>query len=254
MRFWVIGLAMLTACGDEVTVKHAGDGGADPVATTTTTTTTATTTTAPPSNKPCGPGQPPCPPTEYCDMPGSACSVQGNCAARPRDCNEDCPGICGCDGQNYCNACLAHAAGVDDSGASCSAGDYSYAAAAWPGGLDHIIIMRADNTNDTCVRVYIDAPITGSYPITTPSSWGVSQVDASASASGCLDSQSAMMGAPATTNSASGSIDWQLAAGMYYPCTLDIDVALTLQAPPPGGLDTTEMLEAVAIVVDGGCF
>src|SRR5262249_13181293 len=30
-------------------------------------------------------------------------------------CTADCPGVCGCDGKFYCNACVAHVAGTDDS-------------------------------------------------------------------------------------------------------------------------------------------
>jgi hypothetical protein len=38
----------------------------------------------------------------------------GVCTKRPDVCGADCPGVCGCDGKAYCNACTAHAAGVDD--------------------------------------------------------------------------------------------------------------------------------------------
>lgn len=38
----------------------------------------------------------------------------GICRLRPQGCPADCPGVCGCDGKFYCNACLAHQAGVDD--------------------------------------------------------------------------------------------------------------------------------------------
>jgi hypothetical protein len=37
----------------------------------------------------------------------------GACARRPPFCAENCEPLCGCDGQTYCNACLAHQAGVD---------------------------------------------------------------------------------------------------------------------------------------------
>jgi hypothetical protein len=38
----------------------------------------------------------------------------GYCRAKPQGCTADCPGVCGCDGKFYCNACAAHAAGTDD--------------------------------------------------------------------------------------------------------------------------------------------
>jgi len=56
----------------------------------------------------------------YCDYEGSnPCQVpaldgSGICRLRPESCPKDCPGVCGCDGKFYCNACEAHRAGVDD--------------------------------------------------------------------------------------------------------------------------------------------
>jgi hypothetical protein len=55
-----------------------------------------------------------------CDK-GAFCNVDGHCGytdgtgtceALPEACAEDCPGVCGCDGEFYCNACTAHAQGV----------------------------------------------------------------------------------------------------------------------------------------------
>lgn len=50
---------------------------------------------------------------EYCDYPGNTCGGEGECRPRPNDCTGDCVGVCGCDGNDYCNACTAAAAGVD---------------------------------------------------------------------------------------------------------------------------------------------
>jgi hypothetical protein len=56
--------------------------------------------------------------TAYCDFPDThLCGIAdgaGVCRARPDACTKDCPGVCGCDGKPYCNACEAHRAGVDD--------------------------------------------------------------------------------------------------------------------------------------------
>jgi hypothetical protein len=68
----------------------------------------------------------PCPEGYYCDFP-PGCGVAdetGICVKTPEVCDDDCPGVCGCDGQLYCNACMANAAGIDTSnGTECSAGD-----------------------------------------------------------------------------------------------------------------------------------
>jgi hypothetical protein len=54
---------------------------------------------------------------QYCKTsPPDACSVQSTssvCTAAPKQCEASCPGVCGCDGKFYCNACWAQRAGVD---------------------------------------------------------------------------------------------------------------------------------------------
>lgn len=58
------------------------------------------------------------PNTTYCDYDDKMTCGQGDiagiCMPRPGACPKDCPGVCGCDGKFYCNACEAHAAGTDD--------------------------------------------------------------------------------------------------------------------------------------------
>lgn len=65
--------------------------------------------------------------TEYCDYAdGDVCGFDdslGLCRPRPEACTEDCPGVCGCDGEFYCNGCLAASMGVDvQAGATCGSG------------------------------------------------------------------------------------------------------------------------------------
>lgn len=72
-----------------------------------------------------GLGNPACADAEYCDFPDDAmCGAAddtGLCEPKPEGCTADCPGVCGCDGQFYCNACVAAQAGVDvDPNASCT--------------------------------------------------------------------------------------------------------------------------------------
>jgi hypothetical protein len=61
-----------------------------------------------------------CAADEYCEYgAGPSCGAADNtglCTKRPTVCTEDCPGICGCDGKFYCNACGANAAGVPATG------------------------------------------------------------------------------------------------------------------------------------------
>ena len=57
------------------------------------------------------------PNTTFCDYPDQmACGAgdaTGVCTPRPDSCSKDCPGVCGCDGKRYCNACEANRAGID---------------------------------------------------------------------------------------------------------------------------------------------
>jgi hypothetical protein len=65
-----------------------------------------------------------CPAGMYCDYAASTCGagdVLGMCRTIPDVCTEECSRTCGCDGLFYCNACVAHMAGVDDAAdRSCS--------------------------------------------------------------------------------------------------------------------------------------
>ncbi|MEZ4442997.1 MAG: Kazal-type serine protease inhibitor domain-containing protein [Polyangiaceae bacterium] len=58
----------------------------------------------------------PCAFGEFCYYaPGDGCGFDdgtGICQTLPQGCTEDCPGVCGCDGQDYCNECQANAMGV----------------------------------------------------------------------------------------------------------------------------------------------
>lgn len=64
-----------------------------------------------------GPMSLPCAGQQYCAFPESApCGTRGamgTCVRRPTECAQHCGGACGCDGEVYCNTCMANAAGVD---------------------------------------------------------------------------------------------------------------------------------------------
>jgi len=63
----------------------------------------------------CGAGVGACDAKGFCrygaeDVCGDAGGA-GVCEAKPTACKRDCPGVCGCDGQRFCNACVAEARG-----------------------------------------------------------------------------------------------------------------------------------------------
>jgi hypothetical protein len=54
-----------------------------------------------------------CNAASYCHFTsGCGMSGPGTCMPRPTGCTADCPGVCGCDGKTYCNACGAATVGV----------------------------------------------------------------------------------------------------------------------------------------------
>ncbi|MBW2461669.1 MAG: hypothetical protein JRH11_08480 [Deltaproteobacteria bacterium] len=73
--------------------------------------------TPPPTGTPCGGfAGDECGEGMFCEhAPGSGCGFDdgtGTCQPMPTGCARDCPGVCGCDGATYCNACNAAAVGV----------------------------------------------------------------------------------------------------------------------------------------------
>jgi hypothetical protein len=57
------------------------------------------------------------PAVAFCDYDDKqACGqtdATGVCTLRPASCPDDCPGVCGCNGKFYCNACQANRDGTD---------------------------------------------------------------------------------------------------------------------------------------------
>jgi len=48
----------------------------------------------------------------FCDFGSLGCGGPGTCLPRPTACDADCPGVCSCDGDTFCNACGANAEGA----------------------------------------------------------------------------------------------------------------------------------------------
>ena len=128
-----------------------------------------------------------------------------------------------------------------------------YTAISWPGGLDHMIIMRRSDAQDSCIRVMLDSPVMGGpYNLTAPDSWAVGHIETTDEAGDCLDWQAPLQGTSSPVTMASGAITWRAMPGSLYPCELSIDAVVTLD-PVPAWSSGQETLAAIDIPVDAGC-
>jgi hypothetical protein len=194
---------------------------------------------------------------QVCDWSDDSCGSadgEGTCAPRPEGCPEDCPGVCGCDGLFYCNTCGAHSAGVDVSALASCTPEGRYSALYLAGGLDHLILRKADVAADRCVLLFADAPMESApgLEISLPSDWGVSRALITHRADDCAGELGAPQGEVVEVDGATGSILWEVEPGRVAPCQLDIDVVLRLTSPPAWA-SQEERFVAAGVRVEGGC-
>lgn len=253
----------MMACGSEVVIQSnatsVGSGGAPAnssaasasggsMASSSSAMASVATSTGSGGGAPCtGWDDPSCGPAAWCDVGADLCGGSGVCRPRPQACDDDCPGVCGCDGSVYCNSCRAQGQGVAVAkDAVCD--DGSYAAKLWIGGLDRLIISKKDVTNKLCIRVHATWPADTqpTYPISMPSQWAVIAVEYSQKLSDCDNIQRPGPGGLMSSSSATGSINWTIDPGKNYPCTLDIQMNVTL---PMG----QQILSKTGISVEDGC-
>ncbi len=112
-----------------------------------------------------------CGPDEWCQFePSAACGNfdgSGVCQPKPNGCTDDCPGVCGCDGQVYCNACSAHQAGVDVTlDTSCSAPD-SYRAVNMITNLPRFVFLKRSPTRNLCFRLRVEPNVASGWGVTS---------------------------------------------------------------------------------------
>jgi hypothetical protein len=89
------------------------------------------------------------------------------------------------------------------------------------------------------------------FAITTPKEWGVAFAQVTNQASDCeQDAMPASMAVAATGGK--GDITWDLPAGKFFPCEVNVHVELAFPASEPW-VNTTESLNANGIVVKDGC-
>jgi hypothetical protein len=255
---WLPALLALLGCASDVTGPSAASGGVGGGATSGATsamssgsgggTSSASSTSTGTSGICGGKAGGTCGEGEYCDFADGSCGGFDNtgvCLVSPAKCGDDCPGVCACGGKVFCNGCEAAQAGLDVSAAACP-GEGTYSAYLWLGGLDHLVIAKADPVAGICVRLYLDAPMDNQpgFDLTAPASWGVSHAGLSYDLADCEMQAPGAEAEPATGGT--GSLEWDVAIGMYYPCNLTIDASIAFPSQ-------SVAMVAVDVPVEGGC-
>jgi len=203
-----------------------------------------------------------CAPDEWCQFsPAGTCGVDdgsGICQPKPQGCDDDCPGVCGCDGQFYCNDCTAHSAGVDVSHGDCPApSPITYSAHNMFTAVPRFVVFKTDPVRDICVRLIVEA--TGGWGgigIQTTTGWAVSKAEITNHASDCTQ----INGYPAPPTDAlvsakdgAGTLVIQNFNQGEIPCQIDLHAKLAFPSGSPDWVPLSEPLDTTALPVDGGC-
>jgi hypothetical protein len=245
---------LTAACGGVVEAQHGvstGSGGS--------TSTTASTTGAGGAPAFCG-GKAgvPCGPDQFCHYDASSsCGVadaEGTCQLRPQGCEADCPGVCGCDGKLYCNACDANAAGVDASNQTACLGSDEYQAWSLFTNVSRYAILKASPNRNLCFRIIV---------VTGPGSgMGLSGVTGNVSVESALvthDVADCTISSPPlpvpsgpTYPAVSGMGTVDMATMLPAGCTTTIAAKLVFSPGAPW-VPPSEMFQAQNLQIKGGC-
>jgi hypothetical protein len=142
--------------------------------------------------------------------------------------------------------------GAGGSGAS----DGTYTAEYWSGGLNHLIVLKADPVRNICVRLFAAWPTsnTPGFDFTMPQQWdqpwGVGSALVTNLATDCDTAMQQPVGETVQASGGSGAIDWVLGPSQYFPCELSIDAVLSFPAGPAWA-PTSEPLLAQSVPVSG---
>lgn len=111
--------------------------------------------------------------------------------------------------------------------------DVQYAAFFFAGGLDHILIHKADFTNDRCTTLHLARPTDGdpSLAITVPDEWGPQNAGIVMGTAGCLDGMLGDFGVAATAGA--GVVAWPPDPMQLCPAAIDLDLSLDFPQDQP---------------------
>lgn len=195
---------------------------------------------------------------EWCDYdpPGSCGGFDnyGTCQPMPQGCPADCPGVCGCDGQFYCNACEAHGAGVDTSdipecGITPPPAD-EYNAYVLPTNAPRYAITKASWSQDRCLAIVVVGFGSSSFPnVDVTMGWAVESISITPNAADCVNQGSWPPSPGAVSASdAKGGIKQD---DVSFPCFVDVDVAVAFPPGSPAWVPPQDSAQAFGLKVQG---
>ena len=126
--------------------------------------------------------------------------------------------------------------------------DVEFAAFFVPGGLDRIVVRKADHDADLCTSVVFVWPMPNQDPsFMLPLEWGYQGAEVAQSAAGCLDFMGPLADAVAA-ETAMGWADWPVP--MVCPGAADIDMAFVFAQVSPW-VPAQDLLQAADIPLQG---
>lgn len=123
----------------------------------------------------------------------------------------------------------------------------TYRAWAQSGAIEHLLVVKADFANDTCIRVHLVAPFGPATErftkVSVPPDWNIQNLARTSGASTCLTNE--WGGPPEEAFAAEGTIHGVgRFPDSYYPCVIDVDLRLSFASGAEG-------FSAEALVVEG---
>lgn len=192
----------------------------------------------------------PCAENEWCDFDEhcGAGDQTGVCKPKPVGCDDDCPGVCGCDGNFYCNACIAEEAGVDTTSAAC---EPSYSAINMFTGAPRFAFLKADANRDICFRLVIGAFAGSASALDALPAGVVESAEVTDHADDCLPWPGGFPPPPLGASVAATGLTGNVAISLP-PCTVSLVGSVSF-APGPEWVPEVEDLEIDNLEIQGGC-
>lgn len=203
---------------------------------------------------------------EWCSysLVGS-CGKRGEtaeCKKRPGgSCETNCPGVCGCDGKIYCNACEAQQSGTDVStDKSCVPSGGEVLAYALYTDPPKLAVFKKDTGRNVCMRLTLVKRLGTEFGLDVPNDWGVEDGEITHDVADCVVTNNGLPPTPTGTsvrpNGGQGRVRFSNDFGQQgkFPCS--VSIAARFAFAPTADYPWVPNVEPVAaedVVVSGGC-